>query len=155
MPVIQLTADEQNRARRYAEALRDNKRNWNIKDGKISHRDGLELDIMGITGEMAVHKYYGVPFEFQLYKIRDPYDIILKGYKIDVKTSYNGILKVNPKQLHKPIDVYMNVKIDTEHTECEILGVISKKVFNKNYVDSGNWLIVEHLYISEDIDFFR
>lgn len=101
----------------------------------------------GFTGELAVHKYFGLPYQFDF----DPHyrkdDIVLgyKGHRVvcDVKASEDGVLKVKAsnididpeddvqKKIEQP-KALIAVKVFEEMEQwdrCEILGIISIKQF--------------------------
>lgn len=86
--IIVLNPIEQELAKRSAKAMHDNKKhNGNFRATTGNKKSHLFYAILGIAGEIAVHKYLYLPWEFQLYKVRDKGDLNLARHCIDVKTA--------------------------------------------------------------------
>lgn len=119
----------------------DNKQRKLVKDAKIGCKDGMYYDLMGISGEMAVHKYFELPFKFELYDVRDRVDITVGRYTFDVKTSRYPTLKV-PVFQKNGVDGYILTTCDPAMAYFTIQGVISQKKFLKAATRDGDWLIL-------------
>jgi len=83
-----------------------------------------------------------IPFQIDNshYSKSDDFDIIIKGYKFDVKTSNTNLpCQVNAALKNKDIDAFYFFNTDKNYTYIEPLGFISKaKYFNKsNFVSNG------------------
>lgn len=141
---IQLTEEEN------AKILDMAQRMVKFKEDKLNLKQGAKDDVyynrMGFSGELAVHKYFNVPYKYQFQKSRTLVDIMLKYEGVpkicDIKTNDVAWLRVpewhidNPdkwlKKGEKPPQIYIFVEMqDPDFYEFAIHGIISKKRFER------------------------
>lgn len=136
-PVITITQEElekiEDMARRFCDFKRG-KTNLKQDEGKSDY----EVNRLGFAGELAVHKFFEIPYAYQFKRYRTLVDIILhfEGREIvgDIKTSHDGWLRVpkwhfedlHVKEGEKVPNTYIPVQADEDLRSFEILGIISK-----------------------------
>ena len=78
-------------------------------DRKLSLRDGYDLDLDGMGGEMAYAKKRNVYVDLGVIPRRGGHDLVVNGLTVDVKTNanHNGDLLVKPSKANDPSDVYV------------------------------------------------
>jgi len=88
-----------------------NQANGMISSGTRS----LEIDLRGVSGELAVCKKYNVYPDFIVGPHYSGYDLVVNKIKIDVKTTkyYNGYLQAKLKKNVNDCDVFILVHDDS------------------------------------------
>lgn len=133
MDIIRLTPEEQALVIKYGTAIHENKKAKGTKKAAIDKkRDDEYLDVLGVAGEFAVCKYYGIPYKFQLFDVRDDQDIVLRGgYRADVKVCKysDSLLKIPKWQIDKPYHLYILVRQISSLVAFEIVGWITTSAF--------------------------
>lgn len=148
MAKVTLTKEEMARAYYLGIKIYNHKKELKIKNNKIGSKEGPEYNIQGVSGEMAVFKYLDIPFIEEIFDISDKQDLLVKGYKFNIKTNnYMGV----PENDRFSDDGFIFVKHDKELREFEIQGVISTKKFLRVSKRNGRWLNAKEEDL-EDID---
>jgi hypothetical protein len=105
-----LTEPEQRLAKFLAQARYNNARSRGLKDQKIGPQSTAETDLEGIAAEIAFCKLFNVYPDLQLDE-RSPYDALVNGVRVDVKTTHyvTGKLLAAPWKKTKalPIDAFV------------------------------------------------
>jgi len=153
---IDLTVEEQEKIRDYAERMFDFKSGQ--EDKKQGDGDGLMYDKMGYTAEYMVHKLFERDFGWDFVEGKIEGDITLKCEMIDVVCDIKGsfqdrYLRVPKWQIENKVsilDAYIFVHLKEDFTGGEIVGLISRKRFKekaelKTYTTECYSLDTKHL----------
>jgi hypothetical protein len=130
---------------------------WN-KGMLNTEKDKFKTERTGILGEIAFAKIFGLPVNIQYKKNGEPYDFILNGKKLDIKTSrskriHSGLVRGQNKNGEKILllcDIYffcILVSEDRENKHAEILlvGLTGKKDLCKGGLYPSKRKLTEHL----------
>lgn len=131
--IVTLSGDEQFWAKRDGKAMYDNKvGNGNLAPPVGTKRSQLYYDILGIAGEIAVHRYLLLQWNFELHALRDNGDLNLGEFCFDIKTVpernkrfRNNWLEVPVRHTENPKKSHINAYILVNHlggADFEIVG---------------------------------
>jgi len=135
MTDVILTRDEQKKSIAYGKAMYQNK----IDKGTIvppvdKTRQAYYLDVISVASEMAVHKFLGIEYKFEIFDVRDEQDLVIKEATVDIKLGkpQNYLLKVQKWHLEKKkFDYYIavNQAVEGRIGKFLIAGFISQEKF--------------------------
>lgn len=137
--IITLTNEEWEKICKMSDEMVEHKRSQGAQNQKASYEPDVVVERRGFAGELAVHKHLGIPYRYNFQRTQTLIDITLKygnmAIPTDIKTSKDGILKVNWRQIEhrnlphlaEPI-AYVGVW-QLNELEYDIQGVISKERF--------------------------
>lgn len=128
--IIELTPAEVEQAKIDGKKMYDHKagNGYLVKavDGRVHP---IWNDIIGIAGEIAVHKWLHVPWNFELHEIRDAGDIVVGDWVIDVKTHKwykNEWLNIQQSHVANPKKAHINTFLLVNHIykmqKFEVIG---------------------------------
>ena len=111
----------------------------NQKNGNHSKRQKLDPDINGMAGEIAVAKYFNRFPDLTIGPHRRGYDLVIKGKRVDVKTtSYNpGWLNCKTYKKIDDADIYVLVHCDLPHYTIQGGATAEDLICETNIKDSG------------------
>lgn len=142
MQKIILIEQDKRDAVKYGKLMFEHKKRLGFSNSAIGKKHSpLYYDILGVAGEIAVYKYFGIPYTFQLHEVRDKYDLMIGQLKVDIKCTEVELLKINPKQIDNDINIYIQVVAKKE--EYNIIGWMFKKAFQKVCYSKNGWLFVD------------
>lgn len=88
-------------------------RSNNVNDAQIGKQDSWITDEIGIIGEYAFCKLHNIFFDCSVYPRSGSYDCVLKGKRIDIKTTtlqHGQLIAVN--KVNPDIDVFALALVD-------------------------------------------
>ena len=116
-----------------------NNRNVNVIDKKIGPQSCYETDLEGICGEFAFCKAFNVYPDMTINPRSGGYDLIVKGKRVDIKTTKykTGRLLATKNKKIEDADIY--VLVLSEKPSYTILGWCRSEdlIKNSNLVDLG------------------
>lgn len=134
--IVKLSAEEQQLVFTWGKSL------WQHKEAKKTNKTAIDkktphiwLDIMGIGAEYVAAKYIGIPYEFELFDVRDHADLVVGDCVIEVKMNKSkgdDLLKIPKWQIEKPVTRYVLVQKIYKLETWEIIGWIPKEEFLQN-----------------------
>lgn len=84
-----------------------------VADGKISDKNGSEIEFEGMLGEFAFCKHYNIFFDFTPSPRSGSYDCMLNNKRIDIKaTKYKTGVLIGKQPRNNDIDIYVLAILD-------------------------------------------
>jgi hypothetical protein len=143
--VVQLSEEEQANAVKWGTEIYENKLKEHtyvrpLTLNQSETRYPVLVNIRGVASEIAVHKYFGLPYEHKLYRISDEGDIVLNGKVGDIKCPNFGCeyLHINKGRYRKKqYDFYILTRaLGGENIKAiEIIGWIWNDDFQAKCID--------------------
>ena len=90
-------------------------RNNHVYDRKMGGQSGSQIDEDGVIGEFAFCKHYNIFFDLGLSPRSGSYDCLLKGKRIDIKTTrYKTGKLLATTKINPDVDIYVFAILDND-----------------------------------------
>ena len=116
-------------------------RNNHVGDKKMGNQSGFQIDEDGVLGEFAFCKHFNVFFDLGVSPRSGSFDCILRGKRIDVKTTrYKTGKLLATTKVNPDVDIYVLAILDNH--DITFVGWIEKEelISEKNLKDLGRGL---------------
>jgi hypothetical protein len=137
---ITLTPEEVTLVRIIASLKAGVSRSMHVPDAKRDPRDGFDLDLLGVAGELAFAKRFNLYPDLTFSPRSLGHDFLTaKGKTVDVKTTdrQDGRLLVTPKKKAEPSDVYFLICGDVPRFELKGYATAEQVFDDGNLVNLG------------------
>jgi len=133
--IVELLPAEQQQCIEFGKAIYQNKVSKGFHRPSAKGFDPIKLDILTVMSEYALAKYLDVPYKFELFDGHDEGDVVVNGYKIDVKMILKfDQLYFDVRKLHlERSDLFVGVKKKSKYGQLwQIVGWVWRNQIEHN-----------------------